>query len=68
MTTKPSIFSRLLCFFGIHGPNVLGHEPQPRSCREGPFIRKCWHCGAVWHGREVTRNNVRTLGDWRKVK
>jgi hypothetical protein len=59
---------KLLCFLGIHGPNVFGNESVPRSSRMAPFIRVCTHCGQVWEGREVTTRHERILGDWRKRK
>jgi hypothetical protein len=65
---RQSPFALLYCWLGLHGPDWFGNKPHNRSLRVEPFVRECGHCGARWHGREVVRNNLRTLGGWEKVK
>lgn len=60
--------SALVCALGVHGPQWFDWRGSPRASRTAPFERTCEHCGAVWHGREVEVNNVRTLGGWERVR
>ena len=64
----PTWWDRLWCALGVHGPVWCGNESSLRSQRTNPFERTCGVCDSVWHGGQVYGRDIRTLGDWVKVR
>jgi hypothetical protein len=63
-----SLFSKLLCLLGMHGPNFFGNDSGNRSLMIQPFVRECTVCGKRWYGAQVETKYWRTLGDWKTKK